>query len=360
MARALRLAARGRYGTHPNPRVGCVIVREGRVVGEGWHALAGGPHAEIVALNAAGDAARGADVYVTLEPCCHHGRTPPCTDALVAAGVARVVAAMEDPNPAVSGQGLAQLSKAGIPARAGLMAEEAARLNRGFISRMQRGRPLVRVKLAMSLDGRTAMASGESRWITSVAAREDVHRLRAEAGAVLVGVDTVIADDPALNVRLAGGWRQPTRIVLDSRLRMPAGSRMLAQPGQTLVLTTVDDPARRARLIEAGAEPIIVPARAGQVDLNAAMSVLAAREIGEVLVECGSQLAGALVAAGLADELELYVAPAFLGDRARGLVALPGLDHLAQRVRLEFARVRQVGTDLRVTVRPVVHGGENI
>lgn len=351
MARALRLAARGRYSTHPNPRVGCVIVSGNRIVGEGWHARAGGPHAEVMALRSAATAARGGDVYVTLEPCSHYGRTPPCADALVAAGVARVIAAMEDPNPAVSGRGMARLKEAGIDVSTGLMADEALALNRGFVSRMQRGRPFVHVKLAMSLDGRTAMASGESRWITGPAAREDVHRQRAEAGAVLVGIDTALADDPRLDVRLPGEWRQPVRIVLDSHLRLPAGARMLRPPGHAWIVTTVDDPGRHAPLIDAGAEIIVVPAAAGGVDLEAALRALAVREIGEVLVESGSRLTGALIGTGLVDEIDVYVAPSLLGDQARGLVSLPALKRLQDRVPLEFVRVRQVGSDLRITLR---------
>lgn len=352
MARALRLAGRGRYTTHPNPRVGCVIARDGNVVGEGWHGRAGGPHAEIVALRAAGARARGADVYVTLEPCSHHGRTPPCVDALIEAGVARVVAAMEDPNPAVSGRGLARLRETGIAVEAGLMVGETEALNRGFVSRMRRGRPFVRVKLAMSLDGRTAMASGESRWITGASARASVHRLRAECGAVMTGVETVLADDPRLDVRLPGDWAPPLRIVLDSRLRTPVMARILEQPGRALVLATeAAPPARSAALQAAGAAVIMVPGQGSRLDLGAALHALSAHEVGEVLVESGATLAGALITADLVDEIELFVAPSALGDQARGLLALPGLAHLDQRVPLEFVQVRRVGEDLRITLR---------
>lgn len=348
MARALSLAGRGLYTTHPNPRVGCVIVRNGEIVGEGWHEQAGEAHAEVMALAQAGNAARGSTAYVTLEPCCYQGRTPPCTRALIEAGVARVVAAMEDPNPRVAGQGLNALTDTGIAAESGLMAEAARALNAGFVSRMSRGRPLLRLKMAMSLDGRTAMASGESRWITHEPARRDVHRQRAEAGAVMVGADTVLADDPQLNVRLPGQWRQPDRIVIDSRGRMPATARMLAQPGRTLVLSAETQGDAAKRLKAAGAELIGVPLEGAHLDLPAGMAALSDYEINTVLVEAGPQLAGALVQAGLVDELLLYMAPDLLGDTARGLMHLPGLEHLAERVRMRFLDVRRIGPDLRV------------
>ncbi|HXG27312.1 MAG TPA: bifunctional diaminohydroxyphosphoribosylaminopyrimidine deaminase/5-amino-6-(5-phosphoribosylamino)uracil reductase RibD [Nevskiales bacterium] len=353
MARALELARRGLYSTHPNPRVGCVLVRDGRVVGEGWHRRAGEAHAEVDALAAAGGQARGATAYVTLEPCCHHGRTPPCTDALIAAGVTRVVAAMPDPNPRVNGGGLEALRAAGIQTACGVCEAEARALNRGFVSRMERGRPWLRVKLAMSLDGRIAAANGESRWITGTAAREDVHRLRAEAGAVMTGVGTVLADDPSLTVRLPGEWDPPLRIVLDTQLRMPELARMLSLPGRTLVMTAEDEGSSAWRaLTRAGAELHRVPLVGHRLDLPAVLGLLAQRQVNEVLVEAGPTLAGALLQAGLADELILYLAPFLLGDRGRGLVSLPGLNSLAQRLPLQIDDIRALGQDWRIMARP--------
>lgn len=355
MTRALHLAQRGLYTTDPNPRVGCVLVRDGEVVGEGWHERAGGPHAEIHALERAGEAARGATAYITLEPCCHHGRTPPCTDALIRAGVARVVAAMEDPNPRVAGKGLARLAQVGIVVESGVMQAQAEALNPGFVRRMRVGLPFVRIKQACSLDGRTAMASGESRWITGEAARRDVHRLRARSSAILTGVGTVLADDPSLTVRLDDlpAARQPLRVVVDSRLRTPPSARMLGLPGGTLILTAVGDPQREAELREAGAQVVALPTRDGGVDLHAALRYLAQAEVNEVLVEAGPTLGGALLSAGLADELVLYVAPHLMGDAARGLFHLPGLERLAQRISLDIADVRAVGGDWRIVARPV-------
>lgn len=352
MARALSLAERGRYTTHPNPRVGCVIVSDGAIVGEGWHQWAGQAHAEVAALRQAGEAARGASVYVTLEPCCHAGRTPPCTGALIEAGVARVVAAMRDPNPQVAGQGLEILEEAGIETESGLMESAAQALNQGFVSRMSRGRPLVRLKMAMSLDGRTAMASGESQWITHEPARRDVHRQRAEAGAVLVGVGTVLADDPRLNVRLPGEWRQPDRVILDTRARTPVSARLLGNAGRTLILTAASDSDNARQLSAQGAEIIGVPVMDGHVDPVAALEALAEREINTVLVEAGPRLAGALLQAGRVDELLLYVAPDLLGDVARGLMHLTGLEYLADRVRMQFIDVRRIGPDLRLVMEP--------
>lgn len=358
MARALALAREGLYSAAPNPRVGCVIARGEQLLGEGFHARTGGPHAEVEALAAAGDAARGATAYLGLEPCSHHGRTPPCTDALIAAGVGRVVAAIEDPNPRVAGQGFARLREAGIEVAAGLMAEEAGALNVGFIRRMAQGRPRVTVKLAASLDGRTAMASGESQWITGAAAREDVQRLRGESCAVLTGVGTVLADDPRMDLRLDDALtrgRQPLRVVLDSELRTPAQARILAPPGRALVCTLASQPggagARRA-LEAAGAEVEALPAGSGGLDLRVLLERLAARECNEVLVEAGPVLAGAVVAAGLADRLVIYLAPALMGPDARGMFALPGLTRMSERLQWRFSEVRSVGEDLRITAEP--------
>ncbi len=352
IARALRLAERGRYTTDPNPRVGCVLVRDGEVVGEGWHRRAGGPHAEIEALRAAGDDARAADCYVTLEPCCHHGRTPPCTEALIEAGVRRVVAAMADPNPQVAGNGLAQLRAAGIETVCGMLEKEAEALNRGFVSRHRRGRPWVTAKLAASLDGRTALASGESKWITSAAARADVHRLRAASSAILTGIGTVLADDPRLDARVEAEVVQPLRVVVDSRLRMPADARMLGLPGGTLIAACRPDPQRQARLEAAGAEVWPAPEKAGRVDLEALLAELARREVNEVLVEAGPRLNGALAEAALVDEWVVYLAPCLLGDEGRGLFHLPGIRVMADRIDLRFDEVRQVGPDLRLTLQP--------
>jgi diaminohydroxyphosphoribosylaminopyrimidine deaminase / 5-amino-6-(5-phosphoribosylamino)uracil reductase len=358
MARALQLARRGLYTTDPNPRVGCVIVRDGRVAGEGFHVRAGEPHAEILALHAAGEAVRGATVYVTLEPCAHHGRTPPCADALVAAGVGRVVAAMTDPNPRVAGQGLARVAAAGIETSAGVLEREARALNPGFVSRMERGRPFVRIKLAMSLDGRTAMASGESRWITGEAARHDVQRWRARAGAVLTGMGTVRADDPGLDVRvpaqalgIGGEVRQPLRVVLDPRLECPPDARLFSTGGPVLVLTGETDAARYAPLQARGAE-VLPGALAGQrLDLHAVMAVLAAREVNELHVEAGPQLCGALMREGLVDELVIYMAPHLMGNDARGLLDL-GLEHMDERIQLRIEDIRAVGEDWRIVARP--------
>jgi len=355
MARALQLARRGLYTADPNPRVGCVLVRDGRVVGEGWHARAGEPHAEIHALRAAGADARGACAYVTLEPCCHYGRTPPCTRALLEARVAQVVAAMHDPSPGVSGRGLRELAAAGIDTRVGVLAGAAEALNPGFVSRLRRGRPYVRVKLAASLDGRTAMASGESQWITGREARRDGQRLRARSSAIVTGIGTVHADDPALTVRLDAAeseHRQPLRVVVDPRLEMSPEARMLARPGSTVVVAAVPEPGRLRRLERAGAEVVALPDRRGRVDLTALMRWLATREANEVLVESGAGLAGGLAQAALVDEVVLYMAPTLLGDRARALVRLPGLERLADAVALEIEDVRAVGADWRIIARP--------
>jgi diaminohydroxyphosphoribosylaminopyrimidine deaminase/5-amino-6-(5-phosphoribosylamino)uracil reductase len=348
MARALQLARRGLYTTDPNPRVGCVLTRNGEVVGEGWHERAGGPHAEVAALNAAGARSRGATAYVSLEPCCHHGRTPPCTQALVAAGVARVVAAMPDPNPQVASQGIAELQRAGIRVDIGLMQAEAERLNPGFVSRMSRGRPYVRLKLAVSLDGRTALASGESKWITGDAARADVQRLRARSSAILTGVGTVLADDPSLTVRDFDIGRQPLRVVVDGHLSMRPEARLLQLPGKTLVVTAADDDEYAEPLLAAGAEVMVLPAGPDTVDLPALLRDLGQREINELLVEAGATVCGALLKTGLVDELVLYLAPHLLGSGARGMFNLPGLETMRDRTALRIQDVRAVGQDWRI------------
>jgi len=353
MGRALELAARGRYTTDPNPCVGCVLVRDEVVVGEGWHVRAGGPHAEIIALREAGDRAAGATAYVTLEPCCHHGRTPPCTGALIAAGVRRVVAAMQDPNPRVAGAGLDALQAAGIEVRTGVMAAEAERLNPGFVMRMRQGRPWVRCKLAMSLDGRTAMASGESRWITGEDARRDVHRWRARSSAIMTGVGTVLADDPSLTVRLEesedGSRQQPLRIILDTHLRIPPDARLLRLPGETLILAGIPDRQREARLEGRGVSVVTLPMDGSRLDLAAVMAYLGRMEINEVHLEAGATLSGALLAAGRIDELLVYLAPHLMGDAARGLFCLPELERMEQRIGLSISDIRAVGRDWRIT-----------
>ena len=352
MARALRLAARGLNTTTPNPRVGCVIVSAGAVVGEGWHQRAGEPHAEVHALRAAGGAARGATVYVTLEPCDHHGRTPPCTEMLIAAGVGRVVAAMVDPNPLVSGRGLARLEAAGVRTASGLMSGEANELNIGFVSRMTRQRPWLRAKIAASLDGKTALANGASQWITGPAARRDGHRWRARSCAVMTGIGTLRDDNPQLNVRDVPCDRQPLRVVVDSRLRMRPDARIL-DGGGVIVATATPEAAGIRALESAGAEVWRVGGRESKVDLAELVRRLADRGVNEILVEAGINLHSALMVAGLIDEFLLYLAPHFLGDAGRGMLRLPGLERLDQRLDLELRDVRRFGPDLRILARPI-------
>ena len=350
MARALRLAEFGLYSTSPNPRVGCVIVRDGQVVGEGWHRVAGEAHAEVHALQMAGARAHGATVYVTLEPCSHHGRTPPCAEALVAAGVARVVAAMQDPNPQVSGRGLDCLAAAGVRAECGLLEAEARELNLGFVARMTRGRSWVRVKLAASLDGKTALENGASQWITGEAARHDGHRWRARACAILCGMGTVLADDPQLSVRGVDTPRQPLKVIIDRQLELPLTARLL-DDGRTLVATASADSLRAEAVRARGAEVLACRTAHGKVDLAALLTELGQRGINEVHVEGGPRLNGALLEAGLVDEILLYVAPSLLGERARGLFDLPVLTSLAGKKSLVWRDVRQIGPDLRILAR---------
>ncbi|MFP4262788.1 MAG: bifunctional diaminohydroxyphosphoribosylaminopyrimidine deaminase/5-amino-6-(5-phosphoribosylamino)uracil reductase RibD [Halomonas sp.] len=364
MARALELARRGLYTAHPNPRVGCVLVKAGRVVGEGFHARAGEPHAEVHALAAAGEAARGATAYVTLEPCSHQGRTGPCARALAEAGVARVVVAMEDPNPAVAGRGIALLREAGIEVAVGIAEDEARALNTGFVRRMDHGRPFVRLKMAMSLDGRTAMQSGESQWITGPESRRQVQRLRARSSAVLTGVESVIFDNSRLTVRADQlglpdaetiASRQPLRVIIDSRLRLPEAAACLGEPGRTLVVTVEGvEPERIERLTRAGAEVLTLPAGAdGRVDLDALLRHLAeAEQANEVLLETGATLAGAMLDAGLVDEMQLFVAPTLLGGDARPLFQLAGIESMEHQRGLEILDIRAVGQDWRITARP--------
>jgi diaminohydroxyphosphoribosylaminopyrimidine deaminase/5-amino-6-(5-phosphoribosylamino)uracil reductase len=349
MAQALRLARLGLNTTSPNPRVGCVMVRDDQVVAEGWHQRPGEAHAEADALTRAGEAARGATAYVTLEPCSHHGRTPPCADALIAAGVVRVVCATEDPNPQVAGKGIARLRNAGVEVRSGVLASEATELNAGFFSRMQRGRPRVVCKMAMSLDGRTAMASGESKWITGEAARADVQRLRARSCAVVTGAGTVLADDPRLDVREAS--RQPLRVVVDSALRTPAVARVLSPPGAMLLAHATDPETKAVALQAAGAMLLRVPGEDRRVDLHALLAALADRECNEVLLESGATLAGAFAQAGLIDEYRFYMAPVLLGSSARPLMDLP-FAHMAERLALRVTAIDAVGDDWRISALP--------
>ena len=352
MARAIHLAKKGRYTTDPNPRVGCVLVRDDVVIGEGWHVKAGFGHAEVEALKNVRDA-QGSTAYVTLEPCSHHGKTPPCCDALIKAGVRRVVAAMQDPNPLVAGRGLDKLKAAGIEVTCGVLEEDAIALNRGFIKRMTENRPFVRSKLAMSLDGRTAMASGESKWITSAEARVDVHRLRAESSAILTGINTVLADDPALNARVEWDVVQPVRVVLDSELNMPVTAQMAKLPGRSLILTCSQDNHKQQALQEAGFEVYKLADKQGRLDLLAVMNFLGQQQINELLVEAGSILNGALLAEGLVDEWVFYMAPCIFGDQGRGLFSLPGLQQMADKKQLKLRDVRQVGQDLKLTYTPI-------
>jgi diaminohydroxyphosphoribosylaminopyrimidine deaminase/5-amino-6-(5-phosphoribosylamino)uracil reductase len=357
MARALELAARGLCSTDPNPRVGCVLVSGEAVVGEGFHLRAGEAHAEVLALAAAGARARGATAYVTLEPCNHHGRTPPCSEALIAAGVARVVYAGADPNPQVAGGGAARLAAAGIATAAGCLEGPAAALNPGFYSRMRRGRPWVRLKLAASLDGRTGLANGNSQWITGEAARADVQRLRARSSAILTGAATARRDDPRLTVRdpeltaLLGG-RVPLRVVLDPRLVLLPSARIFSEPGPVLVLTASDAVAERSALVARGAEVLRLEALVTR-DLGAVLAELARRGVNELLIEAGARLGGAFIEAGLVDEFILYLAPQLLGHEAAPLAMLPLLDDLGERWEFRYADVRQVGTDLRLTLTPL-------
>ena len=359
MARALQLARKGLYSTHPNPRVGCVIVRDGERVGEGWHVRAGEPHAEVHALRQAGDRARGATAYVTLEPCSHHGRTPPCAEALVKAGVARVVAAMRDPNPLVAGRGLERLRSVGIEVASGVLEGEARELNIGFVKRMEHGLPYLRAKLAMSLDGRTAMASGESQWITGPAARAEVQRLRARSSAVLTGADTVLMDDARLTVRAAelgldaeqtdlALQRPPLRVLVDGRQRVPLDAPFF-QAGPVLV--TSASSARAETYRAAGHELLALANAEGRVDLPALLAALAERGANEVLLEAGPRLAGAFAALGLIDEYQIFVAAKFLGSSARPLLDLP-LERMSEARELKILDIRAVGDDWKICAVP--------
>lgn len=352
MRRALELAARGLYSTHPNPRVGAVLVRDQEIVGEGWHERAGGPHAEPLAIRAAGERARGATAYVTLEPCCHHGRTPPCVDALLGAGVKRVVFAIADPNPRVNGGGAKLLRQAGVEVASGLLAREATDLNAGFLLRMREGRPFVRLKTAASLDGRTALANGKSQWITSEEARADVQHWRARSSAVLTSADTVLADDPRLDVRIDTP-RQPLRVVLDRRRRVRKSAKILAPPGEVLVFTAAVAGAAKRRATALGDARIeTLRTRRSHLDLRQVLQRLAELDMNEILVEAGPGLSGAMLSAGLIDEWLLYVAPRLLGPHARPLAQFAKLTRLDASPRFELIDSQPVGPDLRLRLRP--------
>jgi diaminohydroxyphosphoribosylaminopyrimidine deaminase / 5-amino-6-(5-phosphoribosylamino)uracil reductase len=356
MRRAIELAERGRYSTHPNPRVGCVITQSERVVGEGAHLKSGEAHAEALALAAAGSAARGATAYVTLEPHCHKSRTPPCTDALIRAGVRRVVSGMLDPNPQVSGAGVKQLAAAGMRIEVGLLNDDIRELNLGFEKRMTTGQPRLRVKIAASLDGRVALANGASRWITSEAARADVQRLRAESSAVLTGIETVLADDPQLNVRdpkIELHGRQPLRVVLDTKLRMPHSMRMFKTEGEVLVFTAAGRVGAAAKLAAAGAKVVASPlAEDGRVNLSHVIEELGRRQCNDVLVEAGPTLAGQFLQLGLADELIVYLAPLVLGPDARPMAVIAGLNRIEDAARYTLKDVSRVGDDVKLVFRP--------
>ena len=357
MADALRLAWRGRYGAHPNPMVGCVLVRDDEVVGRGWHARAGEAHAEINALAEAGDSASGATAYVTLEPCSHHGKTAPCVGALVAAGVSRVVAAMRDPFPRVAGSGFETLTEHGVDVSFGLFEAEARTLNVGYLSRVERKRPRVTLKIAASVDGATAMASGESQWITAAAARRDVQRLRARSGAIMTGVATVIADNPSLTVREDFGGvenlAQPLRAVLDSELRAPESARLLALPGETIIYSREGGDQRSIP----GATVQPVAADGQRVSLLAVLADLAEREVNDVLIEAGATLAGAALAAGIVDQVVIYQAPHMMGSETRPMLRTPELLTLGSRFALEVEDLRRIGADWRITATPVIAAG---
>ena len=358
MARAIQLAEKGLYTTDPNPRVGCVLVKDNRIIGEGWHARAGGPHAEVAALEACSEAPKGATAYVSLEPCSHHGRTPPCAQALIDAGVVRGVAAMEDPNPRVAGQGLDQLRAAGIEVQCGLLEPQARALNPGFIKRMRGKGLFVRSKVAMSLDGRTAMASGESQWITGQEARADVQHWRARSAAIITGIGTVLADNPRLNARLDAAVNQPLRVILDSQLRTPQDAAIL-DGGATLIYTLNGNEQDHFRLL-AGRDNvsrenvsiITLKSDSNVLDLPAVLADLAHKGTNEILLEAGAMLNGAFMKAGLVDELVCYMAPVLLGDLARGAFHIPGLDKMADKVSLKVYDVRAIGRDWRILATP--------
>jgi len=373
MQMALDLAQKGRYTTAPNPAVGCVLVKDNQLVGAGWHQKAGQPHAERLALAQAGAQAQGATAYVTLEPCSHYGRTPPCSEGLIEAGVKRVVTAMKDPNPLVSGRGIQQLQQAGIEVEVGCLQAQAEAINPGFIMAMKQKRPFVRLKIATSLDGRTALQNGQSKWITGNLARQEVHKLRALHGAIITGIGTVLADDPSLNVRLPATILEelylqdevphPLRVVLDANLRFPLSAKMLSLPGRTLIMTTQEAvekaPEISDALIEQGAELIAVSSQGERLHLPAVLGYLLNEEqVQEVMVEAGSVVAGAFVRAGLVDEFHVFMAPALLGDAARPMLHLPLIESMADKIQLEYQSIKRVGEDLYAVLVPAAKSQE--
>lgn len=357
MSRAIQLAKRGQYTTHPNPRVGCVLVKNGQVIAEGYHQRPGEGHAEVNALKIAAETAKGSTVYVTLEPCSHTGKTPPCANALIEAGVSNVIVAMQDPNPQVSGSGISALKKAGINVTSGILEEQARALNPGFINRMEHGLPFVRVKMATSLDGRTALASGESKWITGVAARQDVQYWRAKSSAILTGIGTILADDPSLTVRLSaseldikGEVRQPLRVILDSQLKCPVNAKLLSLPGRTLIYTQSISTKAIQALESAGAEVVRIEQAGlnGNLSLTTVLQDLAKREVNEIHTEAGAKLCGSLIQEGLSSELLLYMAPHILGSDGLGAFHLPQLKTMQHRIKLSIKDMRAIGDDWRI------------
>jgi diaminohydroxyphosphoribosylaminopyrimidine deaminase/5-amino-6-(5-phosphoribosylamino)uracil reductase len=350
MANALQLAKKGQFTTSPNPRVGCILVKNGQIIGKGFHERAGQAHAEINALKNATQDVKGASAYVTLEPCSHHGRTPPCCDALIQAGISRLVVAMSDPNPLVSGQGIERCKAAGIEVICDVLRADAEKVNRGFISRMTRNRPFVQSKIAMSLDGRTALENGQSQWITSSQSRADVHLFRAQSCAILTGIGTVLADNPSLNARVDFDCVQPIRVVLDSTLQMPLDSKMAKLNGRTLILTCSKNLQKHQILKDVGFEIYVLPEKNGRLDLHAVMEFLALQEINNVFVEAGATLNGALLESNLVDEWLIYMAPCILGDKGRGAFSLPSLNSMSEKKILHWQDVRQIGVDLRFSL----------
>lgn len=350
MARALKLADKGINSTHPNPRVGCVITRNGVIVGEGYHKQAGQPHAEAQALKQADKLASGATLYVNLEPCCHHGRTPPCTDAIIKAGISRVVIGIEDPNPLVNGTGIAALKMAGIAVDSGINQQRASSLNRGFIKRITSGRPWVTLKIAASLDGKTAMANGESQWITSEAARKDAHKMRAASSAILTGVGTVLRDDSAMTARLDGVERQPLRVILDSRLNTPVNAQILNQDGMVLIITDPNEVGDAGLYPQNNVEVIGCGMRDGSIDLAQVMQQLGQRQINNLMLEAGARVSGAMLEQGLVDELVVYMSPDLLGSNAIGMFRIRGVESIADKLQFEFRSIRKVGRDIKLTL----------
>lgn len=375
MQRAIDLARKGLYSTKPNPAVGCVITQQEEIIAEGWHQKAGEPHAERVALANAVESVKGATVYVTLEPCSHHGKTPPCADALVESGVARVVIAMQDPNPLVAGNGIKRLEQAGIVVDSGILSEEAAALNKGFVSAMKSNRPFVRLKVANSLDGRTAMANGESQWITGPEARHQVHLMRAQHGAIVTGVGTVLADDPSLNVRLPEDVLaelgltaencHPLRVVLDANLSTPLEAKMLSLPGRTLLMTSKETANQSLDLIERfyqkGAEVIAVESDGDKLDITSVLSYLVENEkIYDVMVEAGAIVAGAFIQAGMVNELHVFTAPILMGEMAKPMFVLPGLAEMVDKKVFAYQSVQALGEDLYLVLVPQINPTEDV